>query len=118
MFPANSGSLPWVQNALNGWEQTINLDKVTQIVDSSGYVTEILQRFAFKGVIQPFSPRELQLKPEGERAWEWLKVHTKNKLSVNPGEYVIYNGIKYRVMQSNNYNVYGYFEYQIVNTYE
>ena len=117
MFPSQSNSLPNVSSVLDGWEQNVTFVKVTQtLVDFQ--VVDTLTNYTFRGVVQPFSPKELEIKPEGERGWEWLMIHSKTALSLNVGEYITYNNLKYRVMQSNDYAPYGYYQYHIVKAYE
>lgn len=117
MFPSNASSLPWVQNALNNWERNFIIQKVT-ITNIDFRAVETLINISFKGVVQIASSEELLIKPEGQRAWKWLMIHSRIDLYLQKGEYIIYNNKKFRVMDLKDYSEYGYYEYQVAATYE
>lgn len=109
--------IPQIEVAFDGWETPITLIKVTQsIVDYQNVETE--EAFTFKGVIQPLGPKELVIKPIGERSWEWLQIHTRIEIGLDNGDKIRYNGKKYKVMLQNNYVLNNYFEYHLVADYE
>lgn len=105
------GSLPNLSDALTGWYQPMTVEVITKsVVDfqlSESAVTKTI-----KAVRQPFSSKQLILKPEGQRAWSWETMHTTEEFSVD--DIFVYKGIRYRVMQKWNWTEYGYFEYHIV----
>lgn len=110
--------MPRMKSAFAGWMQSISLNKVTQsIVD--GLVVEKISNICFKGVIQPFSAQQLILKPEGERSWQWLKIHSVTGcLDLKTNDKIQYNGIKYKVMSIWDYSLNGFVEYDVVRDYE
>jgi hypothetical protein len=67
----------------------------------------------FRGVIQPLQARRLMLKPEGQRAWTWLWLHSDPSLRLEVDDVVIYNGVQTRVMALKDYTLYGYVEYEL-----
>lgn len=113
------GALSAVPNAgpsMRAWFQRITLVKVRkQIIDFEE--KEVREPFTTSGVIQPLSTRELEMKPEGQRAWEWQMLHCETGLTLIPDEIVEYNGVKYRVMGQKGYAAYGYLYYELVNDY-
>lgn len=107
-------AMPQVSAAFSGWNSLITIVRITQtIVD--GFPVDTENFIYFKGVIQPFSPRQLMLKPEGERAWTWLQIHcVAGKDNIEPNDKILYNGQRYKVMANNDYSLNGYTEYHAV----
>lgn len=61
-------TLPRVQTTLYGWFQRLVLTIVNKSIKDYE-VVEVQRKLECLGVIQPFSARELKVKPEGERSW-------------------------------------------------
>lgn len=118
--PLNMASgMPQMRAAFAGWAKQITLTKRTQGVGESGIVYNIDVNFTFKGTIQPLSPKSIILKPEGQRAWEWLQIHViagSENLDVN--DQIIYNGRVFKVMAQNDYSLNNYVEYHAVREYQ
>ena len=115
----NFGSgMPQVGDALNGWESPITLVRVReQVVD--GKVTRTENTISFYGTVQPLSPREIELKPEGQRSFTWLQIHCKaNATTLIPGQFIIYAGKRYKITGDNAYDLNGYREYHAVQDFE
>lgn len=113
---ANSGTVPDMGGALLDWLQPMTFGVVTKTVVNS-QVVEVEADTAFRGVIQPFSDRQLMLKPEGQRAWSWYWVHSDPSLVLTVDSTITYLGRQYRVMSLRNYSLYGYREYHLVQDY-
>ncbi len=113
--PLNQSSgMPQVGTALFGWQKPITLMKITQDV-TAGLVIDTSFPITLQGTIQPLNPKELALKPEGQRAWKWLQIHCLsggNNLDTN--DRVRYNGEIFKVMANNDYSLNGYIEYHLV----
>ena len=111
--------MPQVGNVLNGWTVKITLQVLTQtIVD--GFPVDTPRSVTFDGTVQPFSPQQLKLIPEGQRAWQWLQIHCKtgpNTLELSPGDKIVYNGTRYKVMAQNDYSLNGYIEYHLIQDF-
>jgi hypothetical protein len=113
----NSGTVPDVSGALKNWFQPISMTSITKTVVNfkvieSGTPIETL------GVWQPFSGKQLAMKPEGQRKWGWWTLHAEPGLVLEPDQIVTYLGINYRVMRQQDYRLYGYVEYELVEDYE
>jgi hypothetical protein len=109
--------IPKIQVALNGWESSITLIKVTQsIVDYETVNTE--EEISFQGVVQPLTAEALQLKPLETRSWEWLMIHTRTSAEIFTNDLIRYDGKEYKVMFEKNYSLNGYYEYHLVKDYE
>ncbi len=112
-----ANSLPSMRGTVTGWFQSLILSRVKKaIVDREAKET-VWKQQCF-GVLQPFSPRQLSIKPEGERRWIWVMLHTTPDVDLQPDEEFFIKGVRYRVMSTNNYNDYGYVQYELVQDYQ
>lgn len=113
----NNSHMPKIQVALNPWLDDLTFIKVTQ--ENKNFLTTTTnQTFFFQGTVQPLSPRELAIKPIGERRWGWWMIHSLTQLSLEPGDKIILGNDTYKVMAKNNYSRDSYYEYHIVRNYE
>lgn len=111
-----TGGVPQVGGAMLNWFQPNVFTRITT-EDKGFQVVETREEINFIGVVQPLNGRELEMKPEGQRMWEWLTVHAQPTLVLLPDEVIEYLGKKYRVMRQKNYKIYGYVEYHLVEDY-
>lgn len=118
--PLNFGSgMPNVSAALNGWMKAITIQKRTQSVDTYGDVTYTNVDFTFMGTVQPLSPKQIELKPEGQRAWTWLQIHMQTgNFGLNVNDQIVINGVIFKVMALKDYSQSGYIEYHAVYEYQ
>ncbi len=110
-------TMPQMRAAFSGWQNRITLVRITQTV-VDGLVVLQESSVAFRGTIQPFGPKELALKSEGERAWEWLMIHTPKSVILNPEDRILIKGQRYKVMGQNNYQLNNFIEYHVVKDYQ
>jgi len=119
---AQSSGMPQINAAFSGWMNTISLVKITQVVgtgDDAGLVEDVEQIITFQGVIQPLKPSLIQLKPEGQRSFEWLQIHCfSGSLNLVPNDRIIWNDKKFKVMGQNDYSLDNFIEYHIIKDYE
>lgn len=113
---ALSGTLPDVSGALFDYFQEITFRVVTKTVVNF-QVVETATTVVFQGLWQPFSARQTQIKPEGQRKWQWSSCYSLINLSLTPDDVIIYQGIQYRVMSVSDYSLHGYFQYELVQDY-
>lgn len=112
------GGLPDVSIALNGWEIPIHANFITQ-ENIDGTITNVSKIKRLKGVVQPLRPQDLEIKPEGQRAWAWYQVHINPsypKLRVE--QIITIKGDDYKVKAVNNYIPYGYMEYHVIKDFD
>ena len=117
-LPASQAAtgLPTVRSTLTGWFRPLVLGQVTKsAVD--GEIHEAVKELACRGVIQPFGPRELKLKPEGQRSWNWQMLHTEPNVALRDDEEFLIRGVRFRVMSQQNWSEYGYITYELVQGY-
>lgn len=114
-FPITTvmGTTPDVSGALQDYYQTMTFEVITKTVQGF-QVVETTTPVTFRGVLQPLKPRELELKPEGERAWTWFWLHADPALILNVDDVVLYKGVQTRVMAKQDCYLYGYVAYQLV----
>lgn len=108
-----AGTVPQMGGALQNWFQPMTFTRVTK--STVGFqVVETPEDISFRGVIQPFTDRQLLLKPEGQRAWTWFELHSDPVLTLDVDEVVTYLGQQTRVMSRRDYSIYGYVVYHLV----
>jgi hypothetical protein len=112
------GTVPNMTEALTDWLQKMSF---TQVV-KTGVGFEVLETpttTTFWGVIMPFSVRQLQLLPEGQRAWTWYNIYTQYCLTLQVDDVIQIIGINLalknaRVMSRENFSQYSYVHYTLV----
>lgn len=111
-----ASALPSVQTTITGWFRSLILVRVVKTV-LNFETKETRQEVNCMGVIQPFGPRELKMKPEGQRAWNWQMLHTTPDVALKDDEEFTIKGTRYRVMSQQNWSEYGYIIYELVQDY-
>ena len=108
-----TGTVPNVNAAMANWYQPMQFGVVSK--SNVGFELQETQEIInFRGVIQPLKERSLAIKPEGQRAWTWLWLHSDTSLQLEVDSVVTYLGVQTRVMGRKNYSIYGYMEYELV----
>lgn len=116
-FASSFNTLPDVSDVLPDWFQDMTFQVVTK--DLEDYeVVENLTTITTQGVRQPMSAQRIAIKPEGQRAWKWETIHCLPDVKLNIDDIIIFDGVKYRVMNRWNWAEYGYLEYEICQAYE
>lgn len=114
-----SSGMPQIGAAFNGWTQKITLLKhVENVVNGIVQIDQV--PICFVGTIQPLSLRKLELKPEGQRSWTWLQIHSfAREKNLIPGDKITYNGDVFKVMPGMfDYSLNGYVEYHCARDYQ
>lgn len=110
--------MPQMVAAFQGWMSKITIGIITQTVVDN-FTQDTQTDITFQGTVQPLSPRQIALKPEGQRAWEWLQIHCfSGNLNLHPNDRIIYNSEQYKVMADNDYSLNNYIEYHLVRDYD
>jgi len=117
LLSQNTGTLPNVASALINWFQALTIGIITKTV-TDFVVNEVENEVTFQGVWQPMGPRQVQMKPEGQRQWAWFTLHCETSLILKNDDIVKYQSKNYRVMAVNQYDIYGYNEYHLVDDYK
>lgn len=107
--------MPQMQSTIFGFEETIQFQLIKKTVVDHDLVesNKIRVPLFFEGSLQSIHPRQLMIKPEGERAWKWRVLYTDFEMDL---ETVIEDstGIQYRVMTKSDWNQAGYFMYELI----
>ena len=109
--------LPDVSAGVMTFFQNIKIEIVKKRNDS-GYLKEKKYCILTQGVRQAFSPRQLAIKPEGERTWKWSKLHILPVHGLNLDDIILIRDVKYRIMAEVNQAEYGYKEYDLLEDYK
>ena len=107
--------MPSMATTIMGWEETMQFT----IVNKTPVDHELIETSKtpvilwFEGNVQPIHPKELLVKPEGERKFKWWHMFTDMELEVDD---IITdrNGNQYRVMASSDWSQAGYQDYQLI----
>lgn len=116
-----TGSIPNMGGALLDWFQNLTFGLVTKT--TTGYqVEEIVTDVSFWGLVQPLTGRALELKPEGQRMWNWICVYAQSSphgavIDLKIDDVVIFLGTQYRVMADRQFSLYSYIYYELVEDY-
>ena len=107
--------MPNVSDAVMQFEETLQFTVVTKTV-IDGDVAETSKTkpvLWFEGTLLPMNPRELLVKPEGERKFKWWTLFTDLELHV---DWIIKDemGVVYRIMNSVDWRDAGYRQYQLI----
>ncbi len=115
LLTANPGTLPDMTDALMDWFQNLVFTTVTKTVVNFKLVETVVAN-SYQGVVQPFTPEQLQMKPMAQQQWKWSTVHATPDLIMKNDDEFIYLGLEYRVVSKTDYKEYGYVLYEIVET--
>lgn len=110
--------MPQMSDTLVGWEVPLVIIQIKQNVIDGDLVTSE-QVFNFRGVWQPLKDEALELKPEGQRSWEWIWVHARtSELNLETADKVIFQNKRYKVMTKKDYGLNDFVEYHLCRDYE
>lgn len=110
--------MPQMGVAFNGWLNTITLKKITQEV-KNGFVTDSEEDISFKGVVQPLSAKNLMLKSEGQRAFQWLQIHCfSTELNLKVNDRIKFKDKIYKLMNIWSWELNNFIEYHIVEDFQ
>lgn len=113
----NSGTLPNMRDTLsNYFQQTTFINIVKSVVN--GQVVETQTPYCVLAIVEVMSGQQLMIKPEGQRQWRWISVWAYPDLFLNTDDIVQYLGVNYRVDHKNDWSVYGYLQYDLVEDYK
>lgn len=110
--------MPQMNTTLVGWKVPLTLIRVTQdVID--GDLQTVETEIRFEGVWQPLKDEALELKPEGQRSWEWIWIHAESSsLDLNTADKVKFNKKRYKVIEKKDYGLNSFVEYQLCRDYE
>lgn len=110
-------ALPNMSQTIRPWFLNITLEVVKRVKQVADFSEETEQIYNTKGVVQPTSPKDLKLMPEGAWAWESLTIHTLPDVKMEVNQYVRYDGTLYKIMAKKDWSKYGYIKYLVVESF-
>ena len=114
---SESPDLPDVSSGIQMYLQTLQIGLVHK-QNTNGYLEEFINTFRTQGVIQTLSPAQLAMKPEGQRTWQWRKLHTTPELKLKLDDIIIVHKIRYRVMDMEDNRQYGVSSFDLQEDYQ
>lgn len=114
-----NSNLPNMSQAITSWFLDITLEIVERTMTGADWDIdwETVQTINTKGVVQPPSPRDLKIMPEGAWAWDWLTVHCLPDVNINTNQFVRYDDKVYKVMAKKDWRKYGYVKYTLLEAF-
>lgn len=114
---ANTGTLPDMSDAMADWYQPMSFGLITKTIQAYQVIEEVVE-ISFRGVWQPLHGRKLDMKPVGQRDWDWYMLHSDLALSLKIDDVVRYLGNQYRVMAKKDYSLYKYQYYELISDWK
>ena len=112
----NSPYLPDVNGAVRNLFQNIQIGTVSK-TQVNGYTQEVIVYNNILADVQTLNPKELLIKPEGQRGWRWKKLHCTLEVTFNLDDIVYLENIKFRVMALSTWLRYGYQEVHLAEDF-
>ena len=107
--------LPNLSDAVSSFMQRIDVG-VIQKQQIDGYTQEITKYYKTQASIQPMS-ENLAIRKEGARSWRWYVIHVLSDVKLATDDVAVIRGARYRIMQKNNWDQYGFIEYHAIEDY-
>lgn len=89
------------------FKQKVKFSLTTKVTNDFGQPDITEEEVNLISIVYPSTPDELAILPEGERYKSAYTVFTKRQVS--HGNYMFYNGIRYKLMTMEPWNHYGYY---------
>lgn len=112
-----NADLPNMSEVIIPWFLNISFEYVERVQEGADWVEKDPVPINTKGVVQPPSPKDLKILPEGSWAWEWLTIHCLPDVKINTNQYVIYDNKKYKVMAKKDWSKYGFIKYTLLEAF-
>ena len=115
-----NSNLPNVSDVIVGWFLNVTFEVVEKIMVGADYIEDWQTKEIIntKGVVQPPSPKDLKLLPEGAWAWEWLTIHCLPNVQFEVNQYIRYDNKVYKIMSKKDWKKYGYVKYTILEAFK
>lgn len=113
-----NSNIPNVADIVDGWLCDMTA-QITTTVITDGDAIESFSTAYFRGMIQVLNPTEIELKPEGERDWNWCKIYC-DYANFECDDRIIIDSVYYRIMKKDFWQDlgYGYYAYDAIRDYQ
>lgn len=109
------GTVPNMGETMTDWFQKLSFIQIVKSV--VGFeVQEVPITTNFWGIFMPLSPRDLQLLPEGQRAWTLYRLYAQPVLTLQVDDVVVFpqiNNKQTRIMSREDFALYSYVTYSL-----
>lgn len=112
-----TGTIPQVDGAMFDWFQPLVFSPIVKTI-ANFQVLETAAPVYFRGVVMPLSGRQLEIKPEAQRAWDWIIVFSQTALPLQPDDVIFFLEKQCRIMSQKSFALYGYFQYEMVQDWQ
>lgn len=108
-------SFPDMSAAFWDWTEPVQFNVVTTTAVDFEAIDAPENQIVFDGVLEPLSPRDLLMKPEGERKFNYLNLWTEQELKMDS---IIQDnrGSTYRVLRKTDWRSSDFQQYEIMQT--
>ena len=112
-------TMPSLADGIQDWGSPIQFIRILKN-EVDFQITESVQqgftrlKLIVNGIIVPLTPRQLAIKPEGQRAWKWLSLKTTADVTMQPDDETVYEGMHFRVMGEAVWRNNGIVEYHLL----
>jgi hypothetical protein len=83
----------------------------------NGYTQETLIEVITKVSIQPLTPQQLRMLPEGQRKWRYFTVFALKNLDLQPDEVFTIKGRNFRIQDKKDWKEFGFIAYNTIEDY-
>ena len=114
---AKAGMVPNMRGAIENYFQPMVFGLVTKAL-IAGFENEVMQLVNFRGsALTPYKPRSLVMKDIGQRKWKYWQFYGEPQLRLEIDDVLFYLGKQYRVFESQDYRLYNFMWYSLVQDY-
>ena len=117
LFGAGVPTMPQMRDTLLDWFKTLTFVRVVKL-QVNFQIEEKMLPITLSGVWEPLSGRTLEIKPEGQRSWNWQRLVTNSDVMLNTDDEIVADSVRYRIMQKNQWDSNGIVEYHLVQDYQ
>ena len=110
-----SSSLPDVSSSVLALLQKVRVGVIQKQVINNR--TQEIPVWRDAMVCRQAMPEKLAITKEGERSWRWHSIWATPDLDLETDDILIIRGIRYRIMDKENWAEYGYFAYSAIEDY-
>lgn len=107
-----------MSSTITKWFLNITFQEVIRTLNGADWEESLGQIYNTRGVVQPATKEILKLLPIGAYSWRVLLLHCLPNVQLTTNQYIIYDNVKYKVMQKADYSKYGYCSYVLTEAYQ
>lgn len=100
--------MPQVSSVFFNWMSTVQMKVINTAPIDFESVDNVLDVITFEAVVTPMKPKEINRKPENERAWKWWDMWSTTEF---PDNTVVQDpdGLQFRIRSTDDWSQAGFF---------